>query len=207
MEVQNTGDNSMQADDINEVRAAVSKFVTPRSLDIMANDTDSNYKGQNSTILKFSELNGQEVTEGDTNSEVIHSILEVQTSQNKSEEFEAQLNAINSDLKKFDTNNNYTSATDTISITMDLNEDIFGNNFDSLQGKSHTDQQGTRTWKKLARDPNRSESHMQTVSLGKRNREREETVPTQPTKKIQVTTKYGKEESMVEAVMQPRHHK
>ena len=84
MEVQNTSDNSMQADDINEVRAAVSKFITPRSSAIMANDADNNYKGQNSTILKFSKLNGQEATEGDTNSEVIHSILEVQTSQNRS---------------------------------------------------------------------------------------------------------------------------
>ena len=84
MEVQNTSDNSMQADDINEVRAAVSKFITLGSSAIMANEADSNYKGQNSTILKFSELNGQEATEGDTNSGVIHSILEVQTSQNKS---------------------------------------------------------------------------------------------------------------------------
>ena len=84
MEVQNTSDNSMQADDINEVRAAISKFITPGSSAIMANHVDSNYKGQNSTILKFSELNGQEATEGDTNSGVIHSILEVQTSQNKS---------------------------------------------------------------------------------------------------------------------------
>ena len=92
---------------------------------------------------------------------------------------------------------------DTISITIDLNKDISENNFDSLQGKSHTDQQGTRTWKKLACDPNRSDSHMQTVSLGKSNREREETIPIQPTTKIQVTTEYGQEESMVEAVMQP----
>ena len=61
---------------------------------------------------------------------------------------------------------------DTISITIDLNKDISENNFDSLQGKSHMDQQGTRTWKKLACDPNRSDSHMQTVSLGKRNREK-----------------------------------
>ena len=58
---------------------------------------------------------------------------------------------------------------DTISITIDLNKDIFENNFDSLQGKSHTDQQGTRTWKKWACDPSRLDSHMQTVSLGKRN--------------------------------------
>ena len=48
---------------------------------------------------------------------------------------------------------------------------------------------------------------MQTTSLGKRIREREETDHTQPTKKkIQTITENGQEEPMVEAAVQPRHH-
>ena len=75
MEVQNAGDNSMQADDINEDSATVSKLVTPGSSATIANGADSNYRDQNSTIPKFLELKGQEVTEYDTNFEVVHSIL------------------------------------------------------------------------------------------------------------------------------------
>ena len=206
MEVQNTGDNSMQIEEINEDSPAVSKLVTPGSSAIIVNGADSNYKDQNSTILKSSELKGQVVTEREINSEEIHSIWEIQTSQKKSKEFETQLNAIDSALKKFDSGNNSTSAMDSIPITTDLNEDISGNNLDSLQGKSLTDHQGTCKWKKMARDPTPSESHMQTTSLGKRNREREETNHPQPTKKIQVIIEHGQEESMVEAAVQPHHH-
>lgn len=75
-------------------------------------------------------------------------------------------------------------------------------NPDSLQGQSHTDHQVTHKWKKMARDPNLTESHMQAVFLGKRIQESEEPVPTQPTKKkIQVFTEYGQEESMVEVAV------
>ena len=206
MEVQNTGDNSMQIEEINEDSPAVSKLVTPGSSAIIVNGADSNYRDQNSTILKSSELKGQVVTEREINSEEIHSIWEIQTSQKKSKEFETQLNAIDSALKKFDSGNNSTSAMDSIPITTDLNEDISRNNLDSFQGKSLTDHQGTRKWKKMARDPTPSESHMQTTSLGKRNREREETNHPQPTKKIQVIIEHGQEESMVEAAVQPHHH-
>ena len=75
MEVQNAGDNSMQAEEINEDSPAVSKLVTPGSSATIANGADSNYRDQNSTIPKFLELKGQEVTECDTNFEVVHSIL------------------------------------------------------------------------------------------------------------------------------------
>ena len=206
MEVQNIGDNSMQTEEINEDSPAVSKLVTPGPSAIIVNGADSNYRDQNSTIPKYSELKGQAATEGESNSEEINSIWEVQTSQKQSEEFETQLNAIDSALKKFDSGTNSTLATDSIPITTDLNADISRNNLDSLQGKPLTDHQGTRKWKKLARNPIPSESHMQTTSLGKRTREREETDHTQPTKKIQAITEHGQEEPMMEAAVQPRHH-
>ena len=81
MEVQNTGDNSMQIEEINEDSLAVSKLVTPGSSAIIVNGADSNYGDQNSTIPKSSELKGQVVTEREINSEEIHSIWEIQTSQ------------------------------------------------------------------------------------------------------------------------------
>ena len=206
MEVQNTGKNSMQTEEINEDSPAVSKLVTPGPSVLNVNGADSNYRDQNSTIPEYLEFKGQAVTEGKNNSEEINSFWEVQTSQKQSAEFEAQLNAIDSALKKFDSGTNSTSATDSIPITTDLNADISGNNLDNLQGKSIMDHQGTRKWKKLTRDPIPSESHMQTTSLGKRIREREETDHTQPTKKIQTITEHGQEEPMVEAAVQPRHH-
>ena len=132
MEVQNAGDNSMQTEEINKDSPAVSKLVTPGSSAIIVNGAESNYKDQNSTIPKFTELKGQEVTESEINSEATHSIWEIQTSQKKSKEFETQLYAIDLALKKFDTNNNSSSATDSIPITTDLNEDISRNNIDSL---------------------------------------------------------------------------
>lgn len=59
--------------------------------------------------------------------------------------------------------------------------------------------------KKISRDPNPADSHMQNATLGKRSRkESEETQPEQSNKKCHFFEEDGHEHSMVEATVQPR---
>ena len=71
--------------------------------------------------------------------EVIDAITDLQTSHNRSQDFESQLNAIDLAIKGFDTNNISKSVTDTRPITMELNGEILGKNFDSFQDCSLMD--------------------------------------------------------------------
>lgn len=71
--------------------------------------------------------------------EVTDAITDFQTSHNRSQDFESQLNAIDLAIKGFDTNNISKSVTDTRPITMELNGEILGKNFDSIQDCSLMD--------------------------------------------------------------------
>lgn len=71
--------------------------------------------------------------------EVTDAITDFQTSHNRSQDFESQLNAIDLAIKGFDTNNISKSVTDTRPITMELNGDILGKNLDSFQDCSLMD--------------------------------------------------------------------